>query len=167
MIFLDFDGVLNTGRHIAALKRAGKPLSDKYGYLFDPESVANLGTIIDATGASVVISSSWKFEGAERMAAMWRERCLPGRMIDITERCMTAEEIRAINPDFDDPEMFIGKGNEIKHWLLEHTPEGYRYVILDDEPDILPEQRPNFIRIDPERGITEEDARQAIEILNH
>lgn len=26
MIFLDFDGVLNTGRHIAALKRAGKPV---------------------------------------------------------------------------------------------------------------------------------------------
>lgn len=167
MIFLDFDGVLNTGRHIAALKRAGKPLSDKYGYLFDPESVANLGTIIDATGASVVISSSWKFEGAERMAEMWRERRLPGRMIDITEECMTAEEIRAINPDFDDPEMFIGKGNEIKHWLLEHTAEGYRYVILDDEPDILSEQRPNFIRIDPKRGITEEDARRAIEILNH
>lgn len=65
-------------------------------------------------------------------------------MIDITEECMTAEEIRAINPDFDDPEMFIGKGNEIKHWLLEHTAEGYRYVILDDEPDILSEQRPNL-----------------------
>lgn len=63
--------------------------------------------------------------------------------------------------------MFIGKGNEIKHWLLEHTAEGYRYVILDDEPDILSEQRPNFIRIDPKRGITEEDARRAIEILNH
>ena len=40
-------------------------------------------------------------------------------------------------------------------------------LIVDDEPDILPEQRPNFIRIDPERGITKEGARRAIEILNH
>ena len=33
---------------------------DKYGYAFDPNSVANLKKIIDETGADIVISSSWK-----------------------------------------------------------------------------------------------------------
>ena len=31
---------------------------DKYGYAFDPNSVANLKKIIDETGADIVISSS-------------------------------------------------------------------------------------------------------------
>ena len=44
--------------------------------------------------------------------------------------------------------------------------DGYRYVILDDVPDFLPEQMENFIQVDPRVGITEEDAEKAIEVLN-
>lgn len=170
IIFLDFDGVLNTERHIAALRADGKPLSDKYGYIFDSESVANLERIIEQTGASVVVTSSWRLEGAERMAEMWRERNLPGKMVDVTDECCTPEEfIPGSTPeDFAhlDSKYWILRGREIKYWLHENAPDGCHYVILDDEEDILPEQRSNFIRINPICGITEENVREAIAILN-
>lgn len=46
-------------------------------------------------------------------------------------------------------------------------PQNCPYVIIDDEEDILSEQRPHFLKTDPRHGITEEDVNKAIEILNH
>ena len=60
IIFLDFDGVLNTEKYYCELKSKGLPSDDKYGQLFDPEAVANLRKIIDATDARIVVSSSWR-----------------------------------------------------------------------------------------------------------
>lgn len=170
ILFLDFDGVLHTERHIAALRANNRPLTDGFGYLFDPESVANLGKIIERTGASIVISSPWRLEGAERMEEMWRERNLPGNIIGVTESCGTPEEFipGSTREDFAHlaPECWIRRGNEIKWWLEEHAPQEYRYVIMDAEDDFLPEQLSNLIRIDPHCGITEEHVREAVAILN-
>jgi len=170
ILFLDFDGVLNTQRHLAALRANNRSLIDGFGHLFDPESVANLGKIIEQTGASIVITSPWRLEGSERMAEMWRERNLPGYLIGVTERCCTPEELLpgSTREDFAHlaPECWIMRGNEIKAWLVDHASPNCRYVIMDDEDDILPEQRPNLVRIDPHCGITEENVRAAVAILN-
>lgn len=168
LIFLDFNGVLNTEKYIEKLKEAGESESDQYGYLFDPESVANLAKIIDATGASVVISSEWRLEGIDHMEALWRDRKLPGSLIGITERCWRAEDyLPEVAAELEGTEQLIGTGNEIKMWLLEHAPQNCPYVIIDDEEDILSEQRPHFLKTDPRHGITEEGVNKAIEILNH
>ena len=56
----------------------------------------------------------------------------------------------------------------MKQWLKENAPkkaDGYRYAILDDVPDFLPEQEENYIQISPVVGITAGDAEKAIEIL--
>ena len=162
IIFLDFDGVLNTARNIARLRAEGKPLSDEFGYLFDAEAVANLQTIIEQTDAEIVVSSSWKFEGLERMRQLWQARRLPGKLLDITPDYLgCVGEIDPSNPD-----SFVGKGNEIKTWLEQHATADCRYVILDDMPDVLASQRENFIPINDECGITAADAQRAIEILN-
>ena len=162
IIFLDFDGVLNTARNIARLRAEGKPLSDEFGYLFDAEAVANLQNIIGQTDAEIVVSSSWKFEGLERMRQLWQVRRLPGRLLDITPDYLSC--VGGIDPS--NPDSFVGKGNEIKAWLERHAAMDCRYVILDDTPDILVSQRPNFLRINDECGITAADAQRAIEILN-
>ena len=162
IIFLDFDGVLNTAINIARLRAEGKPFSDEFGYLFDAEAVANLQNIIERTGAEIVVSSSWKFEGLERMRQLWQVRRLPGRLLDITPDYLGC--IVEIDPS--NPDTFVGKGNEIKAWLERHAAADCRYVILDDTPDVLASQRPNFIRINDECGITAADAQRAIEILN-
>ena len=41
------------------------------------------------------------------------------------------------------------------------------YPIVDDMDNILPEQQPHFVWIDPEVGITEGNADQAINVLNN
>lgn len=129
ILFLDIDGVLNTSGHIVRLKRSGEPLSDRFGYRFDPQAVAQLKRIIERTEAAIVISSSWKFEGLDRMRELWRERQMPGQLLDITPvyaKCMG-------RIDHDDPDSFVGKGKEIRSWLRHSSQPGCRYAILDDE----------------------------------
>ena len=78
VIFLDFDGVLNTEQYQARLAIEGKPKKDAWGPLFDPRAVANLQKIVEATDARIVISSSWRYVhklGSLRM--MWEVRGLP------------------------------------------------------------------------------------------
>lgn len=161
VIFLDFDGVMNTERYIAGRRRSGLQASDRYGYLFDPEAVENLRRIIGATGAEVVISSSWRLEGEERMKDMWHERALPGQLIGIT-----GQSLHANFPMSAGEKAGAAKGEEIRSWLKGHVPQPYSYVILDDEADIRPEQLPHFIQTNPRIGITRADAERAILILN-
>ena len=72
IIFLDFDGVMDTEYYDHILSEAGKPISDEYGLLFDPECVKNLKYIIDNTGADIVVSSTWK----EDIYTWGQERCV-------------------------------------------------------------------------------------------
>lgn len=60
IIFLDFDGVLNTEYNQNLLMYHGKSWKDKYGAFFDPETVAELKRIVEETNADIVIESSWK-----------------------------------------------------------------------------------------------------------
>ena len=83
-IFLDFDGVLNTEHYQNLLYHEGESFQDEYGAFFDPEAVEQLKRIIDATQADIVIQSSWKYLGLEAMQEMWKERAMPGKVIDIT-----------------------------------------------------------------------------------
>ena len=72
IVFLDIDGVLNTGWWYTQMDR--NTPKDKYGYAFDPKSVANLKRILDETGAEIVISSSWKSLGLSELEEMWLDR---------------------------------------------------------------------------------------------
>ena len=49
IIFLDFDGVMDTTYYGHVLAKEGKPGNDKYGTIFDPYCVQNLKRIIDET----------------------------------------------------------------------------------------------------------------------
>ena len=86
IIFLDFDGVLNTENYQAQLRAEGKPGWDDFGMLFDPEAVANLLRILDAmTDVRIVVESSWKVNGLDELRLMWAERGLPGTLYDVTQ----------------------------------------------------------------------------------
>ena len=85
VLFLDFDGVMDTEYYDHILSEAGKPISDEYGLLFDPECVKNLKYIIDSTGADIVISSTWKdIMSYQEILDMWEYRGLPGFVTDVT-----------------------------------------------------------------------------------
>ncbi|MDE5720318.1 MAG: hypothetical protein K2I34_06100 [Paramuribaculum sp.] len=148
IVFLDFDGVLNTDRYQAQLAVDRKPGKDAWGPLFDPGAVANLCRIIDSTGAGIVISSSWRYlhsVGSLRM--MWAVRGLPGEIVD-TLPCGAT---------------YISRGEDIECWLDQHDRPGH--VIIDDLDDFHPSQHDRYVEINPIVGITESDAQKAIEIL--
>ncbi|MDE6537188.1 MAG: hypothetical protein K2M13_04030 [Muribaculaceae bacterium] len=56
IVFLDFDGVLNTEQYQARLRLDGKPTKDAWGPLFDPHAVEKLRQILDEMDAQIVIS---------------------------------------------------------------------------------------------------------------
>ena len=150
IIFLDFDGVLNTEYYQGLLQFQGEQWQDQYGAFFDPRAVRQLKRVIDTTGADIVVESSWKYLGLEAMQELWRVRDLPGRVIDIT-------------PSLTDN---ASKGEEIAAWLSEYATPDTRYVIIDDEYVVLDTQIPYFILTNPYEGLTEEQANRAISILH-
>ena len=54
IIFLDFDGVLNTEYHQRQLQFEGKIWQDKHGAIFDPEAVKQLQAIVDLKSATII-----------------------------------------------------------------------------------------------------------------
>ena len=166
IIFLDFDGVLNTEHYQNFLYHEGKPWQDEFGAFFDPEAVAQLKRIVDATNADIVVESSWKYLGLEAMQEMWEARNMPGRIIDITPSSVSDSWLLTANLDEIDDAMAHCKGMEIASWLSDNAKQGTKYVILDDEYVIMDSQLSHFVLTNPYDGITEEIANKAISILN-
>ena len=158
VIFLDIDGVLSP-RWWDSDKQ-----SDNYGCLFDAKAVANLAKIVEETDAEIVISSSWKDMGLVELQNMWRDRDLPGKIVDITPDYMSDELL--LKEDSADMDYLYERGSEIQGWLLLHGDDVSRYVIIDDMDDILPEQQSHFLQTDPEFGITNDDVKKVVHLLN-
>ena len=167
VIFLDIDGVLNTGEYFASLKDKGLPTEDSFGNLFSPQAVANLQQIVESTDAQIVISSSWRFAGLDMLRLMWKERHLPGKVYDITSLFVADDYIRTYmedeGHDFCEA-MTVAREMEISTWLQDH-PEVSNYVILDDFESFR-QLAPHHVPINAEKGITNTDVEKAIKILN-
>jgi hypothetical protein len=157
-IFLDIDGVLN----VMHRER------DEFGAIFHQNFVDNLRKVINETGAKIIISSSWRHGGLQRMIDMWVFRELPGEVIGITPDLWNEIE----GEDFYEK---LQRGHEIQS-VLDRKPEITSYVIFDDDDDMLPSQKGNFVMcsnninhpdcIDIGYGLTKECANKAIRILN-
>ena len=162
VIFLDIDGVLNTGWWYTQMDR--NTPKDKYGYAFDPRSVANLKKIVDETGADIVISSSWKSFGLSELEKMWQNRELPGKLIGVTPNSVSDEML--FSADLDHIKIFPIRGMEIKEWLDKHGKKVSHYVIIDDMDNFLPDHQPYFVQTNPEVGITNDDVKKVVRLLN-
>lgn len=168
VIFLDFDGVLNTEKYQAQLRAEGRPGWDDFGMLFDPEAVANLKRILDSVpDVRIVVSSSWKVNGIDELRLMWAERGLSGTLHDVTPTVF-CEDLLTV--DLSDPDNIrkiegLGKGREINSWLQRKAESDCRYVIFDDLAEFTGELARHYIPVNPETGITEDDARYAIKML--
>ena len=157
IIFLDIDGVLNV------IPQG----HDAFGGIFHADFVDNLKRIIDETDAKIVISSSWRHSGLQKMLDMWEFRNLPGEVIGVTP-----DLYRFL--DFEGERTMV-RGDEIQAILNIH-PEITHYVILDDDTDMLKHQLGNFVQtsnninhpdcIDIGYGLTKECTNKAIRILN-
>ena len=169
ILFLDFDGVLNTDRYQAVLHSQALPTSDEFGALFDPDAVASLRAIIDAVpDLKIVIESSWKALGINTMRRMWEVRSLPGEVYDISPHIDNDELLLSV--DLDDPEAFsklegLGKGGEIQAWMDAHHEEVEAYVIVDDVDEFQGELGDHLVVTDPREGLTNSKAIEAVRRL--
>ena len=167
VIFLDFDGVLNSSGYSATLFEAGRPTKDEYGQeLFDPETVNLLNRIVDETEAKIVISSSWRYLGITALRDMWQERGLHGQIIGMTSMHAVDEYIMEHGLDWLDKGAIASspRAMEIEAWLHEHDNVD-SFVILDDMP-MSASLQPHFVQINPILGLLRAQAEKAVEILN-
>ncbi len=164
-LFIDFDGVLNTERYAKFLKTKGFDTNDRFGTRFDPEAVQNLKTIVEQTGAKIVISSSWKEYGEEFLHELWQERNMPSEIYSVAPSLLETNYF-AEGGILSFPERY-SKGLEINAWFEFMMESGnYNYCIIDDECYLLAEQLSHLVQTDSNDGLTASLAKRVIEILN-
>lgn len=137
VIFLDIDGVLNT----ADLLHEGGI------HTIAPHLVANLHRIVAATGAEIVLSSTWRLHQENRRRV---NQALEPFGMQFSHR---TESMR-----------HTPRRDEIREWLGRH-PEVTHFAVIDDESDAcIPG---HFIHTSfTNGGLTSELADRAIEVLN-
>ena len=184
IIFLDIDGVLN---HQNWFSRRHKEVNQNdvvshYPfYEFDPESVEQLNRIIDETGAKVVVSSTWRLGRTITQLQEILDRVgFIGEVIDKTPNF----HAKGTDNDGERIGYTIPRGCEIDWWLDNKgkfqrinwsTEEQQKYIdksivknyiIIDDDSDMLYNQREHFIHTSFMSGLTNELTDKAISILN-
>ena len=166
-LFLDFDGVLNTGKYARQMKREGIDPFDEFGAMFDPEAIANLKHIVELTGCKIVLSTTWRNEGIMRMRELWKQRGLPGEIFSMTPILLSTSFQDAMNGEMMGMPLREAKALEINAWLYQNASQDYRYVILDDEDYFFPKQQEHLVLTDEKEGLTDRKAQNAIWILNN
>lgn len=145
-LFLDIDGVLNSAKYFEALKYGSLENKDA----LDPVAVARLNRITDATGAKIVVSSSWRhaFEHTPNMLFyLLKEEGITGEMIGIT------------------PTTTWSRWCEIKLWLDNNIiPESF--IIIDDM-DYMGDLQRHLINTKWAYGLLDEHVERAIKKLNN
>ena len=139
VLFLDIDGVLNAGGFDAVAESSS----------LDAALVARLNDILAATGAKLVLSSSWRYlvlggamtvEGFEYL--LRSHGVAKGSLIGHTR---ADEEI-------------AGRGAQILRWLEDHGPVEAWAVVDDIEIADLGAERWRHVRTDARAGLSAVDA---------
>lgn len=162
LIFLDIDGVLNY--ELFYREKSQHQRHMEVGDLGDlcPKAISNLNHIIEETNAQVIISSTWRLGNTKE------------NLQDLLNRVGFKGEIIGLTPNLrfnsNAVSYTIPRGCEIDCWLKLHFDwngmANVRYVIFDDDSDMLYQQRENYFRVDGYSGLTPNIAYRAINYLN-
>lgn len=159
-IFLDFDGVLNTSKYIHSNKERFSQIEDRTEWSIaklDPSLIKNLNKITDQTGAKIVITSSWRINRTlDELITILRGAGVTGDIVGKTDK-------------LHEPGYKIPRGSEIEKWLIDNGIKPHKfnsYVIIDDDTDMLYNQRNNFFNTDWEFGLGKNYAYRIINFLN-
>lgn len=147
VLFADVDGVLNSfeSQSWGTAPRA----------LLLPECVKHFNSIIEATEAKIVLSSSWRYyilsghmtvRGFEYLL---RSHGVRGELIGHTCADDEADE----------------RGEQIRLWKRTNLGTLHPYVVIDDFDDGISSRGLNFVQTNGAIGLTEADARRAIELI--
>lgn len=147
IIFLDVDGVLNSRVDFDKPNGNGRSM-----YALNKDMIERIHKLEEHTNAKIVLSSTWRCYDEAKL-----ELDKAGiKFIDITPIGNIKEEWQG---------NYVRRGSEIKAWLDMH-PEVKKYVIIDDDGDMLEEQMSNFVMTYFYTGFQDEHLEKAIRILN-
>jgi len=147
VIFLDFDGVLNSMDYFKARPPTEGTKAWRECHDLNPAGIRIVNTILKKTGAKIVVSSTWRHgRTAERLQTLLDARGFEGEVIDITP-WHYSDKLR---------------GNEIQEWLDLNPCSGY--AIIDDDSDMA-HLLPKLVKTKfHEGGLTED---HIPEVLRH
>ena len=161
VIFLDIDGVLNC-------ETSKSYVTTEDGQVFtgiDKDKVKRLASIVAATGADIVLSSSWKNGWYTSDGFLFGSTTLSNHAKYLRNHLYKKGKLFIRDKT---PNSYKGRGREITFWLKTH-PETKAWVILDDEEwhDFYEydEIMRHWVKTDYDVGLTDDDATAAIQIL--
>lgn len=152
VLFLDIDGVANSGAYIKLLDG----LFDDPKNQMDPVGVARINAITDQTGAKIVVSSTWRLafisqpNALSMLQSCMRAYGITGEVIGMTSNKVWATRNR--------------RGKEIQEWVEDHYNEIEKFVIIDDDSD-MGRMSKHHIKTMFEDGIQDSHVEQIVAIL--
>lgn len=148
VIFLDVDGVLNSDYSTSKCRNV---------IGIDDDKVERLKRIVDATGAVIVLVSSWK--------ETWSANDKDGQdeYANYLDNKLRRQKLKVLDKTFD---RGVNRGHGILQWYSHKNVD--RYIVIDDE--VFPDYdvygvKNHLVLTDPEVGLTDEDVDKAIEML--
>lgn len=150
LLFLDFDGVINHGEFFHEQHLRGKDAFAD-GESFDRACVVRLNRLLKATGALVVVSSSWRIgRTLEELREILEHHAFEGEVIGKTPH---------------DYHKCRERGDEIREWLAALPKENERFVVLDDDSD-MEAVHGHFVQTKFHKGgLTEEKAAEVVRMF--
>lgn len=150
IIFLDIDGVLNSGDFLWTDEHQKLDKSKNENW-FDPAAVARLNRIIEATGAECVLSSTWRIlHTIEEVEGFMKAAGFVGELVGKTPG---GGGVRG--PQIQE---WL---DMIRRWVLEEVDS---FVILDDDSDML-HLMPHLVHTSFQHGLQDEHVERAIKML--
>lgn len=171
IIFLDIDGVMNSelfykDKHQHVRYKERNDDAPKGSWDIDPRCIDLLNHIVDKTNAKVVISSSWRSSySINELQELFKYCEFEGEIVGKTPHLVFRSNMEYTYS--------IPRGCEIKAWLelnkdkLGDKMSRIKYVILDDDSDMLYWQRHNYFKVDGYTGLTPNLSYVVINFLNN
>lgn len=164
VLFLDFDGVLNTREYRydqllhcreKGIYRDEENLNHIF-YFLDPTKISLVNEITRRSNASIVLSSTWRFQ------------FMTGEIFDL-ERARLFFSLAGFEAELVGATSRFSsyRGDVIQEWLDRHT-EVMNYVILDDDSDMgVGDLLAHFVKVDNQdpKGLQRKHVEKACEIL--
>lgn len=155
LVFLDFDGVLNSHQwfnHLHNKTKDDKLVLVETDDMLDPDAVERVNKLVEKTGAKVVISSSWRIlHSLESLNTILKKFGARFEAIDVTLR------------------LHEERGIEIQTYLDSVESKGFAveaFVILDDDSDMAHlRNTKHFVKTTFKDGFTDWHLEEAIKVL--
>ncbi len=169
IIFLDIDGVLNSGKSFSDKNynhHASLGIGEEY-HSFYPEYKQRLNKLIETYDAKIVISSTWrKYYGLSGMASIWENEKMSGEIIGVTGVSSCGFRGLEIDKWIDDNLGYIVTIHQDVMKINCDKVDLSNYLIIDDDSDMTYYQRYNFCHTRFATGFDEISYEKSNEILS-